>query len=70
MYPPNYMPDISFSEDGRNIPPDVLNSFCLSLQLVYRELLVQHLWEDEHDQVCELVRQALSNLLEIYDLFS
>ena len=59
--------DISSYEDGRNIAPDVLNSFCLSLELVYRELLVQHPGEDEHDQVCELVRQALSNLLEIYD---
>ena len=68
--------DMLSYEDGRNLAPDVLDSFVLSLELVYRELAIMQLVSSTGDvqagglniqQVCELVRQALVNLREVYD---
>lgn len=57
-------------QDGRNISPDLLESSILSLELVYRDLLMQQSLNslDANGEVaCELVRQALVTLHEIKD---
>ena len=57
-------------QDGRHIASDVLESFSVSLELVYRELLMlQSLsgLDDDEELACELVRRALTSLEEIQD---
>ncbi len=52
-------------EDGRLIPPDILDSSLLSLELVYRELLVKdclQCLEGNEREACELVRTAINSL--------
>ena len=60
-------------QDGRHIAPDLLESCILSLELVYRDLLIQqslNTLDSNGDQACELVRvrQALIILQEIEHL--
>lgn len=50
-------------QDGRCIPSDLLDSFEMPLELVYRELLVQECvvgLNNEEAEACELVRRALA----------
>ncbi len=54
--------------DGRHLSPDVLDSYQLSLELVYREILMAQAINDlSNDHVGELVRQALISLQHIQD---
>ena len=57
-------------QDGRRITSDVLDSFSLTLELVYRDLLIQLTLDGlDHscEQACELVRQALLSVQEMQD---
>ena len=58
-------------QDGRHIASDVLESFSVSLELVYRELLILQATSgfrgDDEELACELVRQALTSLQDIQD---
>ena len=55
-------------QDGRQIASDVLESFAVSLELVYRELLMLQSMnglDDNEERACELVRRALTSIQEI-----
>lgn len=63
--------DLSSHQDGRHIAPDLLESCILSLELVYRELLIQqslNALDGNGDQARQLVRQALLTLQDIEHL--
>ena len=61
--------DFSSHPDGRHIASDYLLESCiLSLELVYREFLIQqslNALDGNGDQACQLVRQVLSAPQEI-----
>ena len=54
-------------QNGRQITADVLDSFFLSLELVYRDLLIQQTYGLDHsgEQACDFVRQALLSVQEM-----
>ena len=55
-------------QDGRQLSPDVLDSYQLSLELVYREVLMAQAVKDlSSDHIGELIRQALLSLQDIKD---
>ena len=62
--------DLSMYEDGRVVPPDILDAFIMSLELVYREMIAQDcvavegLNEAERES-CSLIRSALCILKDI-----
>ena len=72
--------EMSSYADGRNISPDALESFSLSLELVYRELLIQQTLtngstnasgsSDDSNllEMCDMIRRALATIQEMYDL--
>ena len=58
-------------QNGRRITSDVLHSFSLSLELVYRDLLIQQMLDGlDHsgEQACEFIRQVLLSVQEMQDL--
>ena len=62
--------ELSSYQDGRRITSDVLDSFSLTLELVYRDLLIQQTLDGLNhscEQACELVRQALLSIQEMQD---
>ena len=62
--------DISAYQDGRRIPHDILDACVMTLELVYRELLVVECMYDFTDadaEGCELVRRALEQLKRLQD---
>ena len=63
--------DLSTFADGRDIPEDTLNSFIVSLEVVYRELVVLATTSqltDTQRELIAIVRTCLSSLKSIYEL--
>ena len=65
--------DLSAFADGRDIPEDVLDSFIVSLEFVYRELIVlettSQLTPSQH-QATAIVRHCLSSMRSLYEIQS
>ena len=65
--------DLSAYQHGEGIPLDVLESFLVSLERVYRELLVKDcingLTSGERD-ACELIRHSITELMSLHEVQS
>ena len=64
--------DLAIFIDGRDIPEDTLDSFIVSLEFIYRELVVleatnTHLTNSQHEATA-IVRSCLSTFKSIYEL--
>ena len=62
--------DLTTFQDGRRIPLDVVDTFVICLDLVYRELIaLEHLggFDANVDHACEVVRQSLRCLRMLQD---
>lgn len=62
--------DLSVFSDGRDIPDDTLDSFIVSLEFVYRELVVlEAMYQLNADQqtATEIIRSSLSTLRSLRD---
>ena len=60
-----YASDLSVFVDGRNIPDDILDSFIVSLEIVYRELVVLETTSQlstSQSEATKIVRNCLSSL--------
>ena len=65
--------DLSVFVDGRDIPDDTLDSFIVSLEFVYRELVVleaMYQLNAEQLQATDIIRNSLSTLRSLSDLRS
>ena len=64
--------DLAVFSDGRNIPEDTLDSFIVSLEFVYRELIVldatSHLNEVQREATA-MVRSSLSTMRSFHELW-
>ena len=63
--------DLDVFRDGRSLSADVLDAYEVSLELVYREIIVhQSLGESDEnmDEACELVRSTLCSLAFMKDV--
>ena len=63
--------DLSVFTDGRDIPEDVLDSFIVSMEFVYRELIVLETTAQLSPIQCqatEIVRSCLSRMRSLYEL--
>ena len=59
------MNDLAVFSDGKNIPEDTLDPFRVSLEFVYRELIILNATSQLNQVPCEataIVRRSLSQL--------
>ena len=71
VYPPKSGQRPSAFQQGRTIPSDILESFSISLELVYRELLAKESLEGTtiaESETCECVRLSLDILANMSEL--
>ena len=65
--------DLSAYQHGEGVPLDVLESFLVSLERVYRELLkkdcINGLTSGERD-ACELIRHSITELMSLHEVQS
>ncbi len=55
--------DLDVYRDGRSLSSDAIEAWCLSLELVFRELIVQQTFDrsdQDIDEACEIIRRALN----------
>lgn len=58
-------------QDGRCISSDMIDSYCTSLELIYRDLLMQQAVDTsvyDYEQIFEMLRQVLLNLHDIQNI--
>ena len=62
--------DLQRFEDGRNIPEGTLDSFVVSLELAYRELVVLDTTAQlslPQKESCDIIRKSLASLRMLQD---
>ncbi len=60
--------DLDVYRDGRSLSSDAIDAWCLSLELVFRELIVQQTFDrsdQDIDEACEIIRRVVNNIPQI-----
>ncbi len=55
--------DLDVYRDERSLSSDAIDAWCLSVELMFRELIVQQTFDrsdQDIDEACEIIRRALN----------